>query len=74
MSRKFVHLRFHSEYSVTDGIVRLDPMLEEAVRRGDVALGLTDNMNIFGGLRFFTHALADGIKPILGCDIWITND
>lgn len=74
MPRKFVHLRFHSEYSVTDGIVRLDPMLEEAVRRGDVALGLTDNMNIFGGLRFFTHALADGIKPILGCDIWITND
>ncbi len=74
MSRKFVHLRFHSEYSVTDGIVRLDPILEEAARRGDVALGITDNMNIFGGLRFFTHALADGVKPIVGCDIWVTNE
>ena len=74
MSRKFVHLRFHSEYSITDGIVRLDPILEEAVKRGDVALGITDNMNVFGGLRFFTHALADGVKPIVGCDLWITNE
>lgn len=73
MSNQFVHLRFHSEYSITDGIVRLDPILETAAERGQVALGITDNMNVFGGLRFYTHAIADGIKPIVGCDLWITN-
>ena len=66
MSNQFVHLRFHSEYSITDGIVRLDPILETAAERGQVALGITDNMNVFGGLRFYTHAIADGIKPIVG--------
>ena len=73
MSANFVHLRFHSEYSITDGIVRLDPILEAVAAQGGVALGLTDSMNIFGGLRFYSHAIADGIKPILGCDLWITN-
>lgn len=73
MSANFVHLRFHSEYSITDGIVRLDPILEAVAEQGGVALGLTDSMNIFGGLRFYSHAIADGIKPILGCDLWITN-
>ena len=56
MSNQFVHLRFHSEYSITDGIVRLDPILETAAERGQVALGITDNMNVFGGLRFYTRS------------------
>lgn len=73
MSDRFVHLRFHSEYSITDGIVRLDPILEAVAEQGGVALGLTDSMNIFGGLRFYSHAIADGIKPVLGCDLWVTN-
>ena len=73
MSANFVHLRFHSEYSVQDGIVRLDPILEEVMEQGGVALGITDSMNLFGALRFYSHAMADGIKPIVGCDLWITN-
>ena len=73
MSANFVHLRFHSEYSIQDGIVRLDPILEEVMEQGGVALGITDSMNLFGALRFYSHAMADGIKPIVGCDLWITN-
>ncbi len=73
MSAGFVHLRFHSEYSITDGIVRLDPILEEVAHQGGVALGITDSMNIFGALRFYSHAIADGIKPVVGCDLWVTN-
>ena len=73
MSASFVHLRFHSEYSIQDGIVRLDPILEEVAEQGGVALGLTDSMNVFGALRFYSHAMADGIKPVIGCDLWITN-
>ncbi len=70
---KFIHLRFHSEYSVTDGIVRIDPVIGRVMKSGGVALGITDLMNIFGGLRFYTHALAAGLKPILGCDLRIRN-
>lgn len=73
MSANFIHLRFHSEYSIQDGIVRLDSILEEVMEQGGVALGITDSMNLFGALRFYSHAMADGIKPIVGCDLWITN-
>ena len=73
MDSDFVHLRFHSEYSIVNGIVRLDPAIAAAVADGCVALGITDQMNIFGGLRFYSHAIAAGIKPIVGCDLWVTN-
>lgn len=73
MKLDFVHLRFHSEYSIVNGIVRLDPAIAAAVADSRVALGITDQMNIFGGLRFYSHAIAAGIKPIVGCDLWVTN-
>lgn len=73
MTARFVHLRFHSEYSIVDGIVRLDPAIAAAIADNRVALGITDLMNIFGGLRFYSHSIAAGIKPIVGCDLWITN-
>ncbi len=73
MTARFVHLRFHSEYSIVDGIVRLDPAIAAAIADNRVALGITDLMNIFGGLRFYSHSIAAGIKPIIGCDLWITN-
>ena len=73
MDSDFVHLRFHSEYSIVNGIVRLDPAIAAAVADSRVALGITDQMNIFGGLRFYSHAIAAGIKPIVGCDLWVTN-
>ena len=71
---RFVHLRFHSEYSVTDGLVRIDPVIHKTLAMGGVALGITDLMNVFGGLRFYTHALSAGLKPILGCDVKIKNN
>ena len=71
---QFVHLRFHSEYSITDGIVRLDPIIEKSVSQGAVDLGITDLMNIFGGLRFYSHAIAAGLKPVVGCDLWVQNE
>lgn len=71
---RFVHLRLHTEYSVTDGIVRIDPAIHRVMEQGGVALGISDLMNVFGGLRFYTHALAAGIKPILGCDIKVRNE
>ena len=51
----------------------MDPLLHHALSVSMPAIGITDLMNLFGGLRFYTHALAAGVKPILGCDLKIRN-
>jgi DNA polymerase-3 subunit alpha len=73
-STQFVHLRLHSEFSVVDGIVRIDDAVQKAAQDGQGALALTDGANIFGAVRFYSTARKRGIKPIIGCDLWITND
>ena len=70
----FVHLRLHSEYSITDGIVRLDDAIGKAMADGMPALALTDLANAFGLVRFYKAARAAGLKPIAGADVWISND
>jgi DNA polymerase-3 subunit alpha len=70
----FVHLRLHSEYSVVDGIVRLDEAVEAAVADRMPALALTDLSNVFGLVKFYTAARARGVKPIAGCDLSVTNE
>jgi DNA polymerase III subunit alpha len=68
---RFVHLRLHSEYSVTDGIVRLDAVVERAAQDGMAALALTDSANVFGMVKFYRAARAAGVKPIIGADCWV---
>src|SRR3990172_7914224 len=58
---QFVHLRLHSEYSVTDGIVRLDDAVEAAVADGMPALALTDLANVFGLVKFYQAARGKGL-------------
>jgi len=70
----FVHLRLHSEYSVVDGIVRLDEAVEAAVADRMPAIALTDFANVFGLVKFYSAARARGVKPIAGCDVPITNE
>ncbi|PSB91675.1 DNA polymerase III subunit alpha [Candidatus Pandoraea novymonadis] len=70
---RFVHLRIHSEYSIADGIVRLDDVIKAAAADGQGALALTDLANLFGAIRFYQKAHARCLKPIIGCDVWITN-
>jgi DNA polymerase-3 subunit alpha len=70
----FVHLRLHSEYSVVDGIVRLDEAIKRARQDGMPALALTDLNNLFGMVKFYKAARGKGIKPIIGCDIWVENE
>ena len=70
----FVHLRLHSEYSVVDGIVRLDEAVAAAAADRMPALALTDLGNVFGLVKFYKGARARGVKPIAGCDVWITNE
>src|SRR6267142_1304534 len=70
----FVHLRLHSEFSITDGIVRIDEAVERAAADGMPALAITDLANVFGMVKFYKAARAAGVKPVIGCDVWITNE
>lgn len=70
----FVHLRLHSEYSIVDGIVRLDDAVGKAAADRLPALALTDLNNLFGMVKFYQAARKAGIKPITGCDVWLTNE
>jgi DNA polymerase-3 subunit alpha len=73
-SPQFIHLRLHSEYSISDGTVRLDEAVARAGADRMPALALTDLGNVFGLVKFYSAARGAGIKPIIGCDLWISND
>jgi len=70
----FVHLRLHSEYSIVDGLVRIDDVVKAAAKDGQAAMAVTDLANLFGMVKFYKAARGKGVKPIAGCDIWITNE
>ena len=70
---KFVHLRCHSEYSIVDGIVRIDDYVKQACDDQMPALALTDLSNLFGAIKFYKATRGKGVKPIIGCDIWLEN-
>src|SRR4051812_20173400 len=71
---RFVHLRMHSEYSVSDGIVRIEEAAKRAAADGMPALALTDAGNLFGMVKFYGAARAAGVKPIIGADCWIESE
>ncbi len=71
---RFVHLRLHTEYSVVDGIARVDAAVAAATADGMPALAITDASNVFGAIKFFEAARASGVQPIIGCDVWISNE
>ena len=71
---RFVHLRLHSEYSVSDGIVRIEEAVERAQADAMPALALTDAGNLFGMVKFYGAARAAGVKPVIGADCWLQNE
>ncbi|MFZ6657105.1 DNA polymerase III subunit alpha [Undibacterium sp. TJN19] len=70
----FVHLRIHSEYSIVDGLVRIDDVIKAGAKDKQPAMAITDLANLFAMVKFYKAARGKGIKPITGCDIWVTND
>jgi len=69
----FVHLRLHSEFSISDGTVRIDQLIARAAADGQGAVALTDLSNLFGLIRFYKEARGAGVKPLAGCDIWVSE-
>ncbi len=74
MQPRFVHLRLHSEYSIVDGIVRIDDAVAAAAANDMPALALTDLSNLFGMVKFYQAARSKGLKPLIGCDVWISSE
>ncbi|WP_374558030.1 DNA polymerase III subunit alpha, partial [Aquitalea pelogenes] len=71
---RFIHLRLHSEFSITDGIVRLDDAVKRAQKDNMPAMGMSDLMNLFGMVKFYKSCRNKGIKPIVSADIWLENE
>ncbi len=70
----FIHLRLHSEYSIADGIVRIPEAVAAAKQDSMPSLALTDLNNVFGLVKFYQDARSNGIKPIIGCDVFVSNE
>ncbi len=67
----FVHLHVHTEYSLLDGAIRIDQMLDKSKRLGLAAVAITDHGNMFGVPQFHRQAEKAGVKPIIGCEIYM---
>ncbi len=68
----FVHLRVHSEYSISDGMLRAEKLPGQAAALGMPAVALTDRCNLFALIKFYRASMAAGVKPIMGCDLRVT--
>ncbi len=73
-SPPYVHLHVHSEYSILDGACRIGPLVERAANFGMPAVGLTDHGSMAGSVELWRAAAKAGIKPILGCEMYVVDD
>lgn len=69
----YIPLRLHTEFSITDGTVRIKDAVKKAVSDGLPALGVSDLMNMFGLVKFYKACRGAGIKPVAAADVWIEN-
>lgn len=69
--RDFVHLHLHSEYSLLDGACRIKDIVKKAKEEGHRAVAITDHGNLFGAYNFYTACRQEGIKAIIGCEMYV---
>ena len=74
MQPTFVHLGIHSEFSITDSIIRIDELVSQARADGMPALALTDLSNLYAAVKFYQACHREGIKPVLGSELRISDD
>ncbi len=73
MNSKFIHLHTHSHYSLLDGLSKIEKMVEIAKDAGMPAMALTDHGNMYGAIEFYKECKKAGIKPILGCEVYVAE-
>ena len=69
----FVHLHVHTEYSLLDGACRIDGLMDRVKELGQTAVAITDHGVMYGCIDFYKAAKAAGIKPIIGCEVYVTR-
>ena len=74
MADSFTHLHVHTEYSMLDGAARIADVVGAAAADGQPALGITDHGNMYGILEFYKECRAQGIKPVLGSELYMAHD
>ena len=70
----FVHLHSHTEFSLLDGISRLPDMVRRAKELNQPALAITDHGNMYAAIYFYKECVAQGVKPIIGCEVYVTEN
>ena len=70
----FVHLHLHSEYSLLDGACKIADIPKKAKAMGQSAVAITDHGNMFGVVEFYKAAINEGIKPIIGCEVYLAPE
>lgn len=73
MDPKFVHLHIHTEYSLVDGVVRIDELVKACAELKLPAVAITDQMNLFAMVKFYQATMSSGVKPIVGAHLLIAN-
>jgi DNA polymerase-3 subunit alpha len=68
----FVHLHLHTEFSILDGAIKIEPLMEKVKGLGMPAVAITDHGNMFGAIEFYDAATKYGIKPIIGCELYVS--
>ena len=71
---QFAHLHCHTQYSLLDGAIEINKMMQAAAADGQKAVALTDHGNMFGAFKFVKEAHAHGLKPIVGCEFYLVAD
>jgi DNA polymerase-3 subunit alpha len=74
MAAEFTHLHLHSDYSLLDGACDVEKLVKHVHALGQTSVAMTDHGNIFGAVHFFNAAKEKGIKPILGCELYICKE
>lgn len=72
-SSDFVNLHLHTEYSLLDGACRIKPLMERIRKLGQTAVAITDHGNMYGAVEFWNEAKKAGIKPIIGCEVYVAR-
>ena len=70
----FVHLHTHTEYSLFDGISRIPDLVAHVKEMGQTAIAITDHGSMYGAVYLYNECKKQGIKPIIGCEIYITQN
>ena len=70
----FVHLHLHTEYSLLDGCARIEKVVKVAKQMGMPAIAITDHGNMYGAITFFDACKNAGIRPIIGCEMYVASD